>query len=135
MYAVIRVLPFLLFGFQTPVPPTASEQTILGGAEARIEQYRKADAIVLVEDGHGEPIPGARIKVEQLGHSFLFGCNAFPLLQQTSVNREELYQREFAALFNYATLGFYWSAYEREKGQTSQARITKQAQWCRGHGI
>jgi GH35 family endo-1,4-beta-xylanase len=112
-----------------------SENAIVSTADARIERYRKTDATVRVTDQAGNPIPAARVKAEQTRHAFLFGCNAFPVLRYDDVNLEETYEREFADLFNYATLGFYWGSYEQEPGQTRVAHLKAQARWCRDHGI
>lgn len=112
-----------------------SEAEILAGADARIEQHRKAEAVVQVVDGAGNPVAGARVQAEQVRHGFLFGCNAFPVLGFQDPKQEETYQREFTALLNYATLEFYWGSYERRPGKTLAARVKRQAQWCREHGI
>lgn len=112
-----------------------SEQEVLVGADARIERLRKADAEVMVRDGAGKPVAGARVEVEQLRHDFLFGCNAFPVLNTPDPKKEETFEREFSALFNYATLGFYWGAYEPEPGRTIAGHLKRQARWCREHGI
>jgi GH35 family endo-1,4-beta-xylanase len=112
-----------------------AEQQILAGAGQRIERRRKADAAVRVVDAEGKPVAGARVKVEQVSHEFLFGCNAFPVLGYDDPKMEETYEREFSALLNYATLGFYWGAYEYEQGKPQEARLRRQAEWCRDHGI
>jgi len=112
-----------------------SEANILSTAETRIERHRKADATVRVVDGAGKPVAGARVAVEQTRHAFLFGANAFPVLSYHDPKLEAAYEEEFSALLNYATLGFYWGAYEREPGQTQEKRLRKQAEWCRAHGI
>jgi GH35 family endo-1,4-beta-xylanase len=112
-----------------------SEADILSTAQARIERYRKSDAVVRVVDGAGAPVSGARVKVEQIRHAFLFGCNAFPVLGYDDAKLEQAYEEQFAALFNYATLGFYWGAYEREPGRTQEKRLRRQAEWCKARGI
>jgi GH35 family endo-1,4-beta-xylanase len=112
-----------------------SEADILSTAHARIERYRKSDAVVRVVDGAGAPVAGARVKIEQIRQAFLFGCNAFPVLGYDDPKLEQAYEEQFAALFNYATLGFYWGAYERGPGQTQEKRLRRQAEWCKAHGI
>jgi len=112
-----------------------SEEAILTTADTRIEQYRKSDATLRVVDAKGQPVPDASLHIEQTRHAFLFGCNAFPVLRSDDPNMEALYEREFADLFNYATLGFYWGAYEPEPGRTIEKHLRRQAQWCRDHGI
>jgi endo-1,4-beta-xylanase len=101
-----------------------TEAEILDGTDTRIERHRKADAVA-----------GVRVHVEQTRHAFLFGCNAFPVLGYDDPEREATYQREFAALFNYATLGFYWGAYEAQEGKTIASHLERQARWCRDNDI
>jgi len=112
-----------------------TEQEIMRGAEGRIERYRKAEAVVRVTDRNGKPVPGARVRIQQVRHAFLFGANAFPLLGYAEPEREALYEKRFTDLLNYATLGFYWGAYERHPGQTDEARLRRQAEWLRARGI
>ena len=45
------------------------------------------------------------------------------------------YQQEFAALFNYATLPFYWGAFEYQQGKPDYARLQTMADWCVSHNI
>jgi len=111
------------------------EREILEGAAARIERYRKADASVRVVDPEGRPVPGARVRVAQTRHAFLFGCSVFPVLSYDDPEKEVAYEREFAALFNYATLAFYWGRYEREPGVTLAGKVMDQARWCKHQGI
>jgi GH35 family endo-1,4-beta-xylanase len=112
-----------------------AEAEILAGADTRIERHRKADAVVRVVDAERRPVAGARVQATQLDHEFLFGCNAFPVLGYDDPEMESAYQREFNALLNYATLGFYWGAYERQDGKPDRARLERQARWCRENGI
>ncbi|MGC8668858.1 MAG: endo-1,4-beta-xylanase [Chthonomonadales bacterium] len=112
-----------------------TEQEILAGAAERIEKYRKAGAVVRVVDRVGKPVEGAAVHVEQIRHAFLFGCNAFPLLNISDAKQEAAYEREFTALFNYATLGFYWGAYEPTPGHTNEAKLKAQAEWLKEHGV
>ena len=72
-----------------------------------IEQYRKGDAELNIPSG-------VTVKIEQLSHSFIFGGNIF-LLETTQQNRQ--YENTFGALFNSATLPFYWKTLEPEQGK------------------
>lgn len=42
-------------------------------AEERVERFRKAPLRVVVTDRHGNPLPGARVSVEQVRHAYPFG--------------------------------------------------------------
>src|ERR1051326_3724626 len=84
-------------------PITQSPNTDpLKDADSRIERLRKTDFTIRVVDDGGVPIPDATVKVEQIRHKFLFGCNAFPLLTHTEVDMEAKYEQAFEGLFNYA---------------------------------
>jgi GH35 family endo-1,4-beta-xylanase len=114
---------------------TPSDAELLAGAAARIEDHRKADAVIRVLDASGKPVPSARVEIEQTRHAFLFGCNVFLLGRAGAERSEAAYREQFAALFNYATLPFYWFSYEPLRGRPTHARIEQMARWCRDHGI
>ena len=97
--------------------PPPSEEQLFGQANARIEKYRKADAIVTVIDNRGNAVGGAKIQVEQTQHAFLFGCNIFMWGRAGDEKGEAEYRRRFADVFNFATLPFYWWTYEPRIGE------------------
>ena len=109
--------------------------SLWAGAEARIEQHRKADAVVEVLDAAGRPVSGAEVRVEQARHAFLFGCNIFRWGACPTPQLEQAYRERFAALLNYATLAFYWARYEPEQGKPDHARTEEVARWCVAQGI
>lgn len=119
---------FSLLGAVAADPPWS-------GTEARIEQHRKADGMVQVVDAAGDPVPGVRVRIEQQRHAFLFGCNIFKWDGLPSSGLEETYRARYAALFNYATLPFYWPSYEPRRGQPQHERRERIARWCRDQGI
>ena len=122
---------------------TSSDGELLAGADARIEKHRKADATILVVGDSGKPLAGAEVAVRQTRHAFLFGSNIFRWRaaeeggprQSMSAKQQEDYRRRFAALLNYATLPFYWPAYEPAQGKPRHAFTEQVARWCRDHGI
>ena len=103
--------------------------------QARIEKYRKGLLTITVEDAAGRPVPGATVKVTQTRHAFLFGANIFNLHPADDSTEQRAYQEEFTALFNYATLPFYWGAFESRQGQPDNARLQAMADWCIAHGL
>ncbi len=127
------LLPAVLL-LSAPPLPAAPAADPLAGAEARIASHRKGDGAILVESG-GRPVPGAAVAIRQTGHAFLFGCNIFALNPDDTGDAQKKYRDRYKALLNYATLPFYWGAYEPERGKTGEARLRKMAQWCRENGI
>ena len=115
--------------------PKAGDQEILAGSAERIEQHRKGDGIIVVRDAKSKPVRGARIRVDQVRHDFLFGCNFFMFGHCGAPELEEQYRQRFAALLNYCTLGFYWAAYERVRGKPNYEYSDQVAAWVHEHGI
>ena len=113
----------------------SSDDDPLASAEARIEKHRKADALVIVRDADGTPVPDARVSIHQTQHAFLFGCNIFGWGRQQNEQDEAAYRKQFADLLNYATLPFYWPSYEQERGKPQHERYLEVARWCKENGI
>ena len=112
-----------------------SEAQVLNGANQRIEFYRKGYMRVLVRDTNGKPVQGASVRLEQTRHGFLFGSNIFLLNLNDTSGLQKTYRERFAALLNYATLPFYWGAYEPTRGKPNQAGLEGMARWARDQGI
>ena len=102
---------------------------------ARIERIRKREVRIAISDAGGRPAAGARVTVTQTRHAFWFGCNFFALEPGNQDPLQQAYQQRLAGLFNYATLPFYWGAYEPASGKTGEARLMGMAQWCAEHRI
>ena len=117
------------------VGAASDDERLLADAPARIEKHRKADAQIRVLDAAGKPAAGARVEVRQTRHAFLFGCNIFGWGRLGNPADDDAYRRQFAQLFNYATLGFYWSAYESQKDQPGHDHAEAVSRWCREQGI
>jgi len=114
---------------------TPSNEDLLAQANAHIDQHRRADLVLRVLDRDGLPAAGAKVRVTQRQHEFLFGCNLFRWGRVGDPTLEDLYRRRFAVLFNFATLGFYWSHYERERGHPLYDYTDRVAAWCRSQNI
>lgn len=100
------------------------------------ERCRKGDEVVRVVDKAGKPISGASVRVEQLTHDFLFGCNIFILdAPWLPADLNEKYKQRFKGILNYATLPFYWRGFEQEQGKPSYERVERMAKWCNENGI
>ncbi|MCY2992760.1 MAG: endo-1,4-beta-xylanase [Planctomycetota bacterium] len=85
--------------------------------DRNIEKYRQGDATIEVLDAAGKPVPNARVEVQQMGHEFLFGCNAFVLGQLKTAEENQRYEAAFLRLFNFATVPFYWEGTEPTRGE------------------
>lgn len=115
--------------------PTSSDEGLLSGADERIARYRMGNLTVRVVDRRGRPVRGARVRVDQTRHAFLFGCNIFLLDPGDQSAAQKAYRERFESLFNYATLPFYWGAFERERGEPQYERLGGMARWCAARGI
>jgi hypothetical protein len=93
------------------------ERELVAATGLAIEKHRKADAKIRVVDAAGRAVAGAKITAEQTGHEFLFGCNIYSFDRYKSEVQNAAYKKRFEELFNYATVGFYWRPYERQRGK------------------
>ena len=112
-----------------------TDEEILAHTGARIEQHRKGDGVITVRNAKGKALRGAKVKVEQLRHDFLFGSNFFMFGHCATPDLEEQYRSRFEALLNYCTLGFYWTYYEREPDKPSYSYTDEVVAWIREHGV
>ena len=113
-----------------PSAPLSAEQI-----DQRIRQHRTAEATLTVLDAAGQPLAGAEVTAEQKRHKFLFGCNLYAFARCGQPALEQAYRTQFGDLLNFATLGFYWSAYERQRGRTQAEYVGSAADWCRENAI
>jgi endo-1,4-beta-xylanase len=113
----------------------SSDEALLEAARARIEQHRKGDGVIVAKGADGQPVPGAKVRIEQVRHDFLFGCNGFMWGRCGDPDREEHYRRRFTDLLNFATLGFYWWNYERERGRPNYEYTDQVLEWCRSNAL
>jgi endo-1,4-beta-xylanase len=127
-----------------PPPPTgninwpAPDQTLLEGADERIEQYRQGEATITVVDGSGAPVANAVVRLDMLKHDFLFG--GWPsLIPPDFFGQDSTYRDAFARLFNYATIVNFWSIYEPVQGQVAQeyllGDLKNKCLWAKDRGL
>ena len=107
----------------------------------RIMQYRTADATLTVL-ADGKPFANSEVVLEQTGHKFLFGSTGFDFipLANDEIHGEERARMEFLAgewlaLFNFATLPFYWGRFEPERGKPDTRRVLAAARWFADRGV
>ncbi len=90
--------------------------------------------------------PGEKVHVKLKNHKFRFGCNMFMLDEiPDDKHKNELYKEKLAALFNMATVPFYWDATEPEEGHTRYGKDSEKiyrrppaglcVEFCEKHGI
>ena len=103
--------------------------------QARINRYRKGVLKISVLDASGRPVKNAVVRIQQTRHAFLFGCNVFGYSASDHSPAQKAYQDRFAALFNYATVPFYWGGFEPNPGQRDYDRIQAMTDWCLDHRI
>ncbi len=82
-----------------------------------IETFRKGDAVIKIVSKDGKSVSGAEVQAKQLTHEFLFGCNLYMLMGFKTDEENKKYESAFLKLHNFATLPFYWSDMERERGK------------------
>ena len=82
-----------------------------------IELNRKGWANLTFVDGQGRPVPGVTVEASQRTHDFHYGANLFMLDELESDEKNAEYRRLFADAFNMATVPFYWSDLEPERGR------------------
>ncbi len=80
-------------------------------AVARIEQFRKADLTVRVEDTDGMPIPNASVEVEMLQHDFAFGTAVVSNRFGGGNNQNPTYESKILDLDGNGH-GFNWVVFE-----------------------
>ena len=111
-----------------------TEAELLQTADARISEHRMAEAEIIVQSGD-KALRTGQVTVEQSRHEFLFGANIFMLGRFGKTEENQSYLAQFSALLNYATLPFYWGAYEPEQGKPHFAQLEKMAAAAREAGI
>lgn len=112
-----------------------SETDLLTEAEAGIRRYRQSDGVLRVRGDGGRPLAGVRVRIEQRRQEFLFGANCFLWDQPGEPGLQKAYRERFAGVFNAASLGVFWAAFEPERGQPRYAALDAVIDWCRDQGI
>ena len=104
---------------------------------SEVRKNRMTDVTVTILQSDGAPLANQEVMLEQTRHKFLFGTAAFDLVPLTNgqYEGEELAQAEgraekLAALFNAATLPFYWAHFESQRGKPLTEETKRAAQWC-----
>ena len=101
---------------------------------SNIKDHRTATVTLRVSRQDGTPLSHRDVLLAQTRHKFLFGTAAFdlvPLANDKYVGRQKEHAEQRAgkltALFNAATLPFYWARFEPEPGRP----LTESIKECR----
>ena len=107
-----------------------------------IRNNRMTDATLTVLKADGTPLGNQEVVIGQTQHKFLFGTAAFDLVPLTNggyegEKQEQAEQRaaKLTALFNAATLPFYWARFEPQRGKPLIEETKHAAHWCRQRGL
>ena len=106
-----------------------------------ISAHRLGTGTVVVRGPDGAPRGGVAVTVRQTRHAFRFGCGNFeavPLANDevSAADRPaaEVAFERWRALFDHATLPFYWAGFEPERGRPDTTRLRRAAEWLVEHG-
>jgi endo-1,4-beta-xylanase len=106
-----------------------------------IHLHRTADVTLTVMAG-GASLANREVVVAQRDHKFLFGNIGFDFipLANDEVRGQEREKLErlaelWLALYNFATLPFYWGRFEPERGRPDTARLLATARWFADRGV
>jgi GH35 family endo-1,4-beta-xylanase len=107
-----------------------------------IKQNRTTDVTMTILKADQTPLANQEVIIEQTNHEFLFGTAAFDLVPLTSGDyvggeKEQAEERaeKVLALFNAATLPFYWGRFEPQRGKPGTEKVKNAARWCLDHNI
>ncbi len=117
--------------------------------EARIEtgirEHRQSDVELKLTDGAGRPVAGATVELTQRSHAFSFGANSFMLGGYDSDAENNTWVERYTQLFNHTVVGFFWPAYEPERGKLRfdadsepmyrRPPVDTVLDWCAAHGL
>jgi endo-1,4-beta-xylanase len=107
-----------------------------------IKKARTIDTSITILKADNTPLANQEVIIEQTNHKFLFGTAAFDLVPLTSgeYSGQEKEQAEgraekISALFNAATLPFYWARFEPQHGKPITEKVKNAARWCLDHNL
>jgi endo-1,4-beta-xylanase len=126
-------------------PPAARRPTAIPDA-------RRADAVITVRDADGHPLADQDVQVEQASQDLAFGNIGFDLIPLANGETDpgsagietfggarleglERLAEQWLAVFDTATLPFYWGRFEPVRGRPDTERLLTTARWLRERGI
>lgn len=125
----LRQLPFTHISYEGQAADAAWRQQ----AFARIENIRKGDFIVQVQNADGTPVTNAVVHARMTRHAYQFGTFIEdPVLKETDDGRK--YRETVKRLFNRVTCPLYWSDWGWED-PNMRLRYIAIAQWAKDNGF
>ena len=109
--------------------------------------HRQTRSTVTVRHPDGTPLADTEVTVAQTDHAFGVGNIGFDMVAlangETANNgafggataRLEELSEQWLALYNSATLPFYWGGFEPERGRPDTDRMRRTAQWFADRGV
>ncbi|OCG73606.1 endo-1,4-beta-xylanase [Microbacterium sediminis] len=98
--------------------------------------HRHGSVVVTVIGDDGSPLAHHDVRVEQIRHAFGFGNIGFDLIPHANGEADERALADaWLALFDTATLPFYWGDFEPERGRPDTARLLTAARWFAERGV
>ena len=130
------ILLILTFICSTAFSENLTKEQILNDADARIEKYRTSAVTLKILNPDGAPLPpGTTVHIKQTNHQFLFGSNIFNLDNSPTDQQKSAYKQQFAEIFNFATLPFYWWSYVPTPGKNNDDRTNHILAFCASNNI
>ena len=109
---------------------------------SEFKKNRMASVTLTVLQTDKTPLANQEVIIEQTKHKFLFGTAAFDLVpltngEYTGEEKELAEHRagKLTALFNAATLPFYWARFEPQRGKPMTKQLKNATKWCIEHGL
>ena len=107
-----------------------------------IKKNRMTNVTLTLLKPDGSPLTNQAVTIEQTNHKFLFGTAAFDLVPLTNGDyigeekeRAEQRAEKITALFNAATLPFYWARFEPQRGKPITEKVKNTARYCLDHNM
>jgi GH35 family endo-1,4-beta-xylanase len=116
---------------------TQHEAWDLEGADQRIRAHRMGTRVLELMLPDGRPVPlGTDYNIEQMNHAFQFGGSLAADWKVPEKSWYPAFKSQFARLFNYATIDFYWSVHAEKQGEwhynpESRAKLD----WAKAQGM
>lgn len=107
-------------------------------AVASAPAHRLVESTITFTGADGRPLADTDVTIEQTRHAFAFGNIGFDLIALANDEGrpgDEQLAADWLALFNTATLPFYWAEFEPERGRAHTERLRRAAEWFAARGV